>query len=143
LPKLLPELIDDRAKIRPLAVQMVDDDDVRYAFLLSSPPDALGDHLDRILRVYHQHRAIRHPLGHERIPYEPPVSGSVEDIDLAPLPFEIGDAHPERHAALDFLLRVVHHVTHGSTSPGSKPQHALRQRSFATPPVADHTYIAN
>src|SRR5215207_303017 len=92
LPKAFSELVYHGPEVRTLPVQVVDDDDVRDAFLLAPAPHALRDDLDRVLGVDYQDRAVGNPLGYEGVPDEAPVSGGVEHIDLASLPLEVGHA---------------------------------------------------
>src|SRR5829696_2585309 len=141
LPKAFSELVYHGPEVRTLPVQVVDDDDVRDAFLLAPAPHALRDDLDRVLGVDYQDRAVGNPLGYEGVPDEAPVSGGVEHIDLASLPLEVGHAHTQRHAPLGLFVGVVEDAARGTASSRSQPDHTLGYRCLAASAVPDQAHV--
>nr|WP_228281686.1 hypothetical protein [Rubrobacter marinus] len=106
-PEPLAQPVHHGHEVGPLPVEVVDDDDVRDVLLLPAPPHALGHDLYGVLGMHHEDGAIGRPLRHEGVRDETPVPRGVQHIDVAPLPLEVGHAHPERHPTLDLLLGVV------------------------------------
>src|ERR671911_1564604 len=141
LAKAAAKLLDYRGEVRAFTIEMVHDDDVRDILLLAAPPDPFSDHLDRVLRVDHQDRAVSGPLRHERVCDKTTVTGGIEEVDLASLPFELGHTHPDCHAAFYLLFGEVEDVTLRPRPPRRNPQHRLPERRLPAPPVSDQTDI--
>jgi hypothetical protein len=55
----------------------------------------------------------------------------------------VGDAHPERHPAVDLFFGEVENVAYCPRSPRRKPQHRLPKRGLATPSVTNQTNITD
>src|SRR3712207_9575380 len=56
--------------------------------------------------------------------------------------FRSGDAHPERHAALGLLVRVVEGVMpRRAAPPRGQPEHGLGDRGLPAAPMADQAYV--
>ena len=141
LAEAVPELLDHGPEVGALPVQVVHDDDVGDAFLLAAAPHALGDDLYRVLGVDHQDRAVGDPLGDKGVPDEAPVPGGVEDIDLAPLPFEAGDAHAQRHAPFGLFFGVVERAARRGVSSRREPDHTFCYRGLTASAVPDQAHV--
>ena len=132
---------------RALPVEHVHEQDAREAERVGAIPDAAGVHLHAHHPAENDERALDHPERSDRVPLEPGVARSVEQVDLPVLPVRVRDRGCQRHAT---LVLVVVPVGHGRAAlDGAEPvhgatleEHRLDERGLSGTAVAGDGDIA-
>jgi hypothetical protein len=110
LGQLLLDGCEDAEEVGALAVEHVHEDDAREAELLGAVPHARRVHLDAHHAGDDDDRPFDDAQRRDRVGLEAGVARRVDQVDLAPLPLEVGDGRGQRHLA---ALLVLVPVTHG------------------------------
>ena len=118
------------------------------AELLGALPEAVGAHLDAHHAVHHEHRALADPQRGQGVGHEARLARRVDEVDLAVLPPEGGEARGDRHLARLLVGRGVGHrgaVGHRAQAVDRArlEQQGLVQRGLAAPPVAHQSHVAD
>ncbi len=106
-PEGLLERIESTKEVGPLAVEHVHEDQAREAQLLGALPESSRSDLDAEDGVDHEDRPFGDAQRGEGVGDEAGLTGSVDQVDLAALPAERGEARRDRHAARLLVRRRV------------------------------------
>ncbi len=91
------ERVERAEEVGPFAIEHVHEQQAREIELSGALPQPGGVDLDAHHGVDDEDRGLAHAQGAERVGNEARVAGSVDQVDLAVLPFERGQRGRDRH----------------------------------------------
>ena len=144
----LLERLEGAEEVRALAVEHVHEDQPGETQIGGALPEAVGAHLHAHHAVDHEHGALADAQGGQGVRDEAGLAGRVDQVDLAVLPPEGGEAGGDRHLARLLVGRGIRH--RAAVGDGAEPvdrapleQQRLVQRGLAAPPVAHQGHVAD
>ena len=148
VPERGDELVEGRLEVRPLAVELVDEDRPRQPRLDGELPRHLRLDLDAVDGRDHDDDRVDRPDRRSEVADEVGVSGSVQHVDLRSVPLD--RRHRQRDGDPLALFVGVVVGDRGAVFDGSHPgdgprreQHGFEQRGLAGPSVTDQQDVAD
>jgi len=103
------ERLERAEEVGALAVEHVDEHEPRQALVVGAVPQPLGVDLDAHDAVDDDDGGVHHAQGAERVGDEARLARRVDQVDLAPVVLERGDAGADRHLTLVLIILEVEH----------------------------------
>ncbi len=145
---MLLQLFQRAGKISVLPVQLVDQDQAGQIEILGVLPDFLGAYFDPGNRTDDHRSGVCHAQGSKQISDKVKVTGRIQEINLAPVPFQRRQTDIDRNLPLDLVGIVIggcgsrFNVPETVNGSAGKKE-SLGKRGFAGSAVGNQSNIAD